>query len=93
MQKSLWSEDDRRLQQTENGHDEVRWVHLHPWHSHEAVRGISMHPAVLMRISDFEIKMYSVSAFAPDRFSYGLKPLYHGIFSENGHGMSGQKYP
>lgn len=38
-----------------NGHDEVRWVHLHPWHSCEAVCGFSMHPAVLMAISDFEI--------------------------------------
>lgn len=41
-----------------NGHDEVRWVHLHPWHSCEAVCGFSMHPAVLMAISDFEIDMY-----------------------------------
>lgn len=40
-----------------NGHDEVRWVHLHPWHSREAVCGFSMHPAVLMAISDFEIDM------------------------------------
>lgn len=40
-----------------NGHDEVRWVHLHPWHSCEAVCGFSMHPAVLMAISDFEIDM------------------------------------
>lgn len=38
-----------------NGHDEVRWVHLHPWHSRETVCGFSMHPAVLMAISDFEI--------------------------------------
>lgn len=38
-----------------NGHDEVRWGHLHPWHSREAVCGFSMHPAVLMAISDFEI--------------------------------------
>nr|DAV84812.1 MAG TPA: hypothetical protein [Caudoviricetes sp.] len=29
-EKSLRSEDDRRLQLTENGHNEVRWVHLHP---------------------------------------------------------------
>ena len=41
-----------------NGHDEVRWVHLHPWHNREAVCGFSMHPAVLMAISDFEIDMY-----------------------------------
>lgn len=41
-----------------NGHDEVRWVHLHPWHSREAVCGFSMHPAVLMAISDFEIDIY-----------------------------------
>ncbi len=41
-----------------NGHDEVRWVHLHPWHSRETVCGFSMHPAVLMAISDFEIDMY-----------------------------------
>lgn len=41
-----------------NRHDEVRWVHLHPWHSCEAVCGFSMHPAVLMAISDFEINMY-----------------------------------
>ena len=41
-----------------NGHDEVRWVHLHPWHSCEAVCGFSMHPAVLIAISDFEIDMY-----------------------------------
>lgn len=38
-----------------NGYDEVQWVHLHPWHSCEAVCGFSMHPAVLMAISDFEI--------------------------------------
>jgi hypothetical protein len=51
-----------------NGHDEVRWVHLHPWHSRKAVCGFSMHPAVLMAISDFEIDMVvdlnQISAFA-----------------------------
>lgn len=41
-----------------NGHDEVRWVHLHRIHSREAVYGFSMHPAVLMAISDFEIDIY-----------------------------------
>lgn len=55
MQKSLQSEDDRRLQKAENWQNEVRWVHLQPWNRFKAVLGISMHPAVLMAISDFEI--------------------------------------
>ena len=56
--KSLQSEDDRRPLIAENGHDKVRWVHLHPCHSRNAVGGFSMHPAVLMAISDFEIDIY-----------------------------------
>lgn len=59
-----------------NGHDEVRWVHLHPWHSCEAVCGFSMHPAVLMAISDFEIDMVSESSSVNCEFEFCVYGIY-----------------
>ena len=54
-----------------NGHDEVRWVHLHPWHSREAVCGFSMHPAVLwpsrtLRFFSFGFPLGTSSWYSPD---------------------------